>query len=67
MNDNIRLAYNLNEAAEALNVSRPMMTHLVHQAGFPSFRVGRRWIIPVDGLKRWLEEQAAISCEEKAG
>ena len=60
------LAYNLSEAAEALHVSRPTMQTLVNRADFPSFQVGRRWIIPADGLKRWLEDQAKMSCEAKA-
>lgn len=61
-----RLTYTLSEAAEALHVSRPTMQALVYRADFPSFQVGRRWIIPADGLKRWLEDQAKMSCEEKA-
>ena len=57
----------LTQAAKELNISRPTMTNLVHRADFPSFRVGRRWIIPADGLKRWLEEQVGLACEERAG
>ena len=67
MNEENRIAYNLNEAAEVLNISRPTMTNLVHRADFPAFRVGRRWIIPADGLKRWLEEQVVLAREEKVG
>ena len=67
MDVNRRIAYNLNEAAEALHVSRPTMANLVHREDFPSFQVGRRWIIPADALKRWLEEQAETSCDKKAG
>lgn len=61
------LTYTLEQAAEAIQVSRPTMQNLVHRADFPSFRVGRRWIIPADGLKRWLEEQVSLACEEKVG
>ena len=67
MNEPGPLTYNLSEAAEALHVSRPTMLSLVHTDGFPAFRIGRRWIIPTDGLKRWLEDQARLSCEEKVG
>lgn len=53
-----KLAYNMQEAAEAVGVSRPTMAELIHQKGFPAIRVGRRWIIPVDGLRRWMDEQS---------
>ena len=61
-----KLAYTLEESAEALHVSRPTMQALVNRADFPAFRVGTRWIIPTDGLKSWLEEQTRLFCEEKA-
>ena len=67
MKQKMELTYTLEQAAEAIQVSRPTMQTLVHRADFPSFRVGRRWIIPADGLKRWLEEQVGLACEERAG
>ena len=59
------LAYTLEQAAEAIQVSRPTMANLVHRADFPSFQVGRRWIIPADGLKRWLDKQVELAREER--
>ena len=52
------LAYNLSEAAEAVNVSRPTMAALAKTEGFPAFRVGPRYLIPVDALNAWLIKQA---------
>ena len=54
-----QLCYNLKEGAKAAGVSPPTMRALVHSAGFPALRVGRRILIPIAGLERWLEEQAS--------
>lgn len=65
MKNKMELTYTLGQAAEAIQVSRPTMANLVQRADFPSFRVGRRWIIPVDALRRWLDEQAQSYAEER--
>ena len=50
---------NVPELAEVLGVSRPVAYQLVHQKGFPAIHVSpRRIVIPVQGLHRWLDEQA---------
>lgn len=54
-----RMAFTLSEAAEAVGVSRPVMTEWVNIPGFPAFRSGKRWVIPVTALEAWLNEQAA--------
>lgn len=61
------LTYTLEQAAEAIQVSRPTMQNLVHRADFPSFKVGTRWIIPADAFRRWLNEQVELAREEKVG
>lgn len=52
-----RLAYRPAEAAVALGVSRPTLYKLMRRADFPAINLGNRRLIPVDGLKRWLEAQ----------
>ena len=44
--DSRKIAYTLNEAAEAIGVSVPTMQKFVHMKGFPA-------------LQRWMEERAA--------
>lgn len=56
-----KLTYNLQEAARALGVSDPTMQALARRPGFPGFRIGKRWLIPCDLLKKWVEEQATQS------
>lgn len=46
-------------AAELLGISRPKIYDLVNQADFPSFKVGTRTLISVDGLRTWINQQAA--------
>ncbi len=53
-----KLALSGSEAAAAIGVSAPTMANLYHTKGFPVFNVGSRKIIPVDGLRAWLDEQA---------
>lgn len=65
MNTTHELTLTIEQAAEAIQVSRPTMLMLVHQSGFPSFRVGRRWIIPISGLERWLDAQVEQAQEER--
>lgn len=47
-------------AAAMCNVSLPVMYQWCQRADFPSFRVGRAILIPVDGLKEWLARQAQV-------
>lgn len=53
-----KLTFNMAEAAEAVGVSIPTMVEFVQDKDFPAFKVGRRWVIPCDLLKQWLEQQA---------
>lgn len=53
-----KLTINVRELATTLGISKNSAYALVNQAGFPSIRVGGRWIIPVDGLRRWLDAQS---------
>lgn len=55
-----RVTYTASEAAKAANVSMPTFYNWLHSEGFPAFRAGRKWIIPVEPFKRWLEEQTDL-------
>lgn len=54
-----KLTYSVAEAAEVLGVSRPTVYTLIHRADFPVFKIGNRVLVSVDGLRRWVEAQAA--------
>lgn len=51
------LAVSAAEAARMLNISKPTLYRLIHQQDFPSFRVGGRTLISVDGLRDWVRRQ----------
>ena len=46
------------ELAAALGIGRNAAYQLCGRADFPTVRVGGKILIPVDGLRAWLERQA---------
>lgn len=51
------LCLNVRDASKALGISEPTLRNLAYTDGFPAFRIGDRWMFPVDGLRRWLLAQ----------
>lgn len=54
-----KLTYSVSEVAEVLGISRPKVYDLLHRDDFPSFKIGGRVLVSVEGLRRWVEAQAA--------
>ena len=52
------LAVSAAEAARLLGVSRPTIYQYIGQAGFPSFKLGTRTLVSVEGLREWVKAQA---------
>jgi len=44
------------EMQKELGIGRNVAYELVRIPGFPVIRVGKKYLIPRDGLYRWLEE-----------
>ena len=53
-----KLAYSAKEAAAALGISLPTFYELSNRADFPCIRVGRRVLVPMDSLKKWLAKES---------
>ena len=53
-----KLTYSVPEAAKVLGVSESRMRQLVRMEGFPTVHIGRRSLVSIKGLERWVEEQA---------
>lgn len=53
-----KLAYSVEEAAEALGVSRSLVYQLIHQRGFPSVKLRGRRVISAELLAEWMRTQA---------
>lgn len=51
------LAVSPAECARLLGISRPKVYDLLHQNDFPSFKLGSRTLISVDGLREWISRQ----------
>lgn len=46
-----------NEVQEILKIGKSTMMQLLHQEGFPSYKIGRRWYINADKLEEWINKQ----------
>lgn len=49
-----RLTLTVEEAGKRLGISRPMAYELTKRPDFPVLRIGRRIVIPIDGLDLWI-------------
>ncbi len=54
-----KMVYSVPEVAKSLGISLSCAYALCRQSDFPAIRVSpRRIVIPVDGLKAWMERNA---------
>lgn len=52
------LAISAAEAARLLGVSKPTIYQYIGREDFPSFKLGNRTLISVEGLRAWVDGQA---------
>lgn len=52
--------YTVAEAAEVLGISTSKMYQVIRMKGFPVIVLGKRRIIPIKSLDKWMEEMAAV-------
>lgn len=52
------LAVSAAEAARLLGVSRPTLYQYIGRDDFPSFKLGNRVLVSVDGLREWIDRQS---------
>ena len=52
------LAVSAAEAARLLGVSRPTIYQYIGREDFPSFKLGTRTLVSVEGLRLWVETQS---------
>ena len=56
-----KLVFSVEELAVELGISKPTAYELLKRDGFPHIRVSeRRIVIPVESLRVWLNEHAAV-------
>ena len=59
-----KLTCSIPEAAEMLGISKSKMYPLARSKDFPVITVGKRMIVSVKGLERWVEKQAEGALHE---
>lgn len=52
------LVITVKEFRQRMKISEPTALQMIHQPDFPKIRAGKKILIPVAQLERWLEEQA---------
>ena len=60
-----QLSISVKELSEVLGISKPIAYKLANSKGFPILQIGRRKIIPVKKLEKWLEENTNIRGDTK--
>jgi excisionase family DNA binding protein len=60
-----KLALRPREAARLLGVSQGTLKMLTQTRGLPHIKLDRAVLYPVDGLRQWLAEQAAIRASKQ--
>ena len=54
------LAVSAAEAARLLGVSRPTVYQYLKREDFPSFKLGGRTLVSVEGLREWVRRQTEV-------
>ena len=57
MNIESKMRIGVKELQEVLGIGESKAREMTHREGFPAIRDGKRILIPVKALERWLEEQ----------
>lgn len=52
-----RVTMNVKEMGAMMGISTPKAYDLASSEGFPSIKMGRRIVIPIEAFNRWLDEQ----------
>jgi len=60
------VVYSVEEARKILRLSRGLMYEAIHNGQIPSVKVGRRILIPVAALNRFLDGTAAMVDEKRS-
>ena len=55
-----KITYSAPELAILLGISRSAAYNLMHREDFPSFRIGKRWLVRESSLHEWLDAQGKI-------
>lgn len=60
-----QLSISVKELSEVLGISKPIAYKLANSKSFPILQIGRRKVIPIKKLEKWLEENTNIRGDTK--
>ncbi len=60
-----KLTMTVEEAGKRLGISRPMAYELTKRPDFPVLRIGRRIVIPIDGLDLWVRSNTGSRTQKQ--
>ena len=61
-----RLGMSVAEMAKSLNIGINQASNLVHIQGFPALRSGKKWIVLIKPLEKWLEDHKGLDLKNAA-
>ena len=53
-----KLTLSISEVAQVLGVSKPTAYALTNSKGFPVLHIGKRKVVPVQGLQEWIQKNS---------
>ena len=62
--DSNPLTISPDKAANKLGLAPNIVRNMIYNGELPSIRVGKRWLIPVKALERWVEDQTKRAAGE---
>ena len=57
--EQLPLTLNADQLAQVLGISRANAYCLMHTRGFPTFKIGKRMMVPKDKLMDWMEKEVS--------
>jgi excisionase family DNA binding protein len=58
-----RLTISVEEMAKELGISKPTAYTLANSEGFPILKIGKRKVVPVQGLQEWVKRNTGTEAQ----
>ncbi|MDP4119588.1 MAG: helix-turn-helix domain-containing protein [Bacillota bacterium] len=59
-----RLTISVEEMAKELGISKPTAYMLANSEGFPVLKIGKRKVVPVQGLQEWIKKNSSTEAQQ---
>ena len=58
-----QLTISVEEMAKQLGISKPTAYTLTNSAGFPILKIGKRKVVPIQGLQEWIKKSSGTDAQ----